>query len=154
MDLFHKVVHLVLDGTYLDGRVQQAGRPDYLLHDEPFGLAQFVLGRRGADIDLLAGHGLELLESQRPVVGGCGQAEAILDEYGLARMVAAEHGMDLRQGHMALVYEGDEIVGEIVDKAERPLAGLPPVEISGIILDTGTIAHLLDHLEIIFDALF
>ena len=68
-------------------------------------------------------------------------------------MVAAVHRPDLRQGDMALVYECDEIIREIVDEAERPFSGGAAVKISGIVLDTRTIAHLLDHLEVIFHPL-
>ena len=153
-DLLHEVVDLVLDGPDLDGRVQQAGRPDDLFHHEPFGLAELVVGWSGAHIDLLACHCLELVECQRAVVGCRRKAESILHEHGLARMVAAVHRVDLRERHVALVYERDEVVREIVYQAERPLAGLAPVEISGIVLDAGAVAHLLDHLQVILHPLF
>ena len=152
--LLDEVVDLVLYGPDLDGRVKQACGTHDLLNDQAFGLAQFIVGRRGAYIYLLACYGFELVEGERAVVRRGRQAEAILDQYGLAGMVSAEHRVYLRERHVALVDEGDEVVREIIDEAEWPLAGLPPVEIAGIVLDAGTVAHLLYHLEVIFDALF
>ena len=54
---------------------------------------------------------------------------------------------------MALVDEGDKILREIIDQAERPLTGLAAVQVSGVILDARTVAHLLDHLQVVFDPL-
>ena len=66
--LLDQVVHLVLGGPDLDGRVQQARGPHDLLHHQSFGLLEFVIRRSGADIDFLAGEMLELVEGQRTVV--------------------------------------------------------------------------------------
>ena len=54
---------------------------------------------------------------------------------------------------MALVYEGDEVLGEIVDKAERPLPLAASVEVAGVVLDARAIAHLLVHLEVVLHPL-
>ena len=54
---------------------------------------------------------------------------------------------------MALVDEGDEVLGKIVYEAERPLSGAPPVEVPGIILNAGAISEFLDHLHVVFDPL-
>ena len=54
---------------------------------------------------------------------------------------------------MALVYEGDEILWEIVEQAERSLAGLAPVKIAGIVLYAGAVAHLLYHLQVVLYSL-
>ena len=153
-DLLHQVVHLVLGGPDLDGRVQQAGRPDHLLHHQAFGLLQFVVGRRGADVDLLARQGLEFLELQGAVVGRRGQAEAVFDQHALAAVIAAVHGVHLRQRDVAFVHEGDEILREIVDQAEGALPFLAAVEVAGVVLDARAVAHLLDHLQVVLHALF
>ena len=68
-------------------------------------------------------------------------------------MVASVHCPDLWNSDVALVDEGHEIVREIVNEAERPLAFLSPVQISGIILDSGAVAHLLDHFQVVFHPL-
>ena len=69
-------------------------------------------------------------------------------------MVAAVHRVDLRERHMALVHEGYEIVREIVQQAEGALAGLTAVEIAAVVLYPWAVAHLLDHLEVVFHPLF
>ena len=152
-DLLHQVVHLVLGGPDLDGRVQQAGGPDDLLDHEAFGLLQLVVGGRGAHVYGLTGDGLKLVEGERTVVRRRGQAESVFHERRLAGMVAAEHRADLRQGDMALVDEADKVVREIVDQGERALARLAAVEIAGIILHARAVAHLLDHLDIVLHPL-
>ena len=68
-------------------------------------------------------------------------------------MVTAVHCPDLRDGDVALVDEGYEIIREIVNQAEGPLTGFPAVEVAGIILNPGAVPHLLDHLQIVLDPL-
>ena len=153
-DFFHQVVHLVFGGTHLHGRVQQSGGTHNLLHHQTFALFQLVIGRSGAYIHRLVRHSLEFVEGEGAVVGGGGQAEAVFHQGFLAGMVPAVHGADLRKGDMALVDEYQEILREIVDEGEGPLAGLPAVEVAGIVLHAGAVAHLLDHLHVIFHALF
>ena len=68
-------------------------------------------------------------------------------------MVSAVHGTDLRQGDVALIYEGYEIVREIVYKAERPLARLAAVKVAGIVLDPRAVAHFLNHLKVVLNPL-
>src|SRR3546814_15248182 len=55
------------------------------------------------DIDRLRAHLLPFLELQRPVVDAGRQAEAVLGERRLARVVAAEHAVELADGDVALV---------------------------------------------------
>ena len=54
---------------------------------------------------------------------------------------------------MAFVNESDEVILEIVNETERPLSGLPSVKISGIVLDSGAVAHLLHHFQVVFHPL-
>ena len=55
---------------------------------------------------------------------------------------------------MALVDDGQEVVREIINQAERPGSGFPPVEIAGIVLDAGAEAQFLDHFHIVGDPVF
>ena len=55
---------------------------------------------------------------------------------------------------MAFVNESDEVILEIVNETEWSLSGLPSVKISGIVLDSGAVAHLLHHFEIVLHPLF
>ena len=152
-DFFHEVVYLVLGGAYLDGRIQQAGGAYDLFHHQTFGLLQLIIGRRGAYINCLARDGLEFVEGEGAVVAGGGQAEAILHQRFLAGMVSAVHGADLGEGDVALINEYQEVVGEVVYEGEGPLAGLTAVEVAGIVFHAGAVAHLLDHLYVVFHAL-
>ena len=152
-DLFHQVVHLVLGGAYLDGRVQQAGGADNLFYHQALGLLQFVIGRGGAHVDGLAGDGFKLVKGEGAVVAGGGEAEAVLYQGFLAGVVSAVHSADLGEGYVALVYEYQEIVREIINEGEGPLAGFSAVKIAGVVLYAGAVAHLLDHFYVVFHAL-
>ena len=99
------------------------------------------------------GHLLKLLKAQRAVVEGGLEAEAVVHQVGLARLVATIHGTDLRHGHMALVDDGEEVVGKEVQQAERTHAGLTPVEVARVILDARAVAHLANHLQVVGHAL-
>ncbi len=152
--LLKQVIHLVLRRAHLNRRVKQPGRAHNLFYHKAFRLFEFILGRSRAHKDLLSGQRLELLELQRPVVGGCREAESVVNQHLLPRMVASVHRANLRNRHMALVDESDEILREIVHQAERAHTLLAAVEIARIILDAGAIAHLFNHLKVIFHPLF
>ena len=151
--LLDKVVYLVLGRTYLYRRVEKAGRPHQLLDDKTLRPLELVVGRSGADVHFLGGDCIELVERQRPVVRGRRKPEPIFDKDGFPGMVAAVHRPNLGYGDMALVNECDEVLREIVYQAERPLAGLPAVQVPRIILDPGAVAHLPDHLYVILHPL-
>ena len=55
-----------------------------------------------------------------------GQAEAVVDQGGLAAAVARVHRAHLRQGDVGLVDEGDELLGEVVDEDAGPAPGSRP----------------------------
>ena len=65
----------------------------------------------------------ELLPSQRTVVDGTRQPEAMLDESSLARHVAFVHSADLRHRHVRLVDDEHEVFGEVVEEAVGGRAG-------------------------------
>ena len=54
---------------------------------------------------------------------------------------------------MGLVDEADEVLGEVVDQAVRPLAGLAAVEDPRVVLDPRAEAHLAQHLHVVLRAL-
>ena len=68
-------------------------------------------------------------------------------------MVATVHRPDLRQCHMALINECYEILRKIIYKTERAHTLRPAVKITRIILDSRTISHLLDELQVILHPL-
>ncbi len=55
---------------------------------------------------------------------------------------------------MAFVYYGEEIFGEVVQKAERAVAFASAVEVARIVLDACAVAKLFYHLHVVSHALF
>ena len=117
-----------------------------MLDDDPLTLSQLILGRRSTDIEDARGESIELLVLQRAVIQRCGQAKPVLHETNLARAVASVHRMDLRDGHMALIYDQQIVTREVVQQAEGTLTGLPTIEVAGVVLDPRAIAKLTYHL--------
>ena len=95
----------------------------------------------------------KFIEFQRAVIQRRGQPEPILDEGFLAAAVAAVHASGLRQRHMALINEDDEILGEIIQQGVGHAAGGAPAQHAGVILDALAEADLLQHLDIVVGAL-
>ena len=95
----------------------------------------------------------ELVEPQRPVVEGRGQAEAVLDEHDLAAAVALVHAVQLGDGDVRLVDEHQEVVGEEVEQRVRRLAGLATGQDARVVLDAVAVAQLAQHLHVVLRAL-
>src|SRR5665811_2183014 len=66
--------------------------------------------------DRLARLGVPLLERQWTVVHRRGESEAVLDEDVLSRTVAGELSTNLRHRNMALIDDGEIVVGEVVEQ--------------------------------------
>ena len=109
---------------------------------------QLEVARRGRNVDHLRRERHELVELQRPVVERRRQPEAVLDERELARPVAVEHAADLRQRHVRLVDDHQEVGREVVEEAGGPLAGAPPGEVARVVLDARAGADLEHHLDV------
>ena len=148
-NLVQQVVDLVVCGTHENLGVEQSRRAYDLLYDDAFSLFKLVGCGSGGDIDDLPCEVLELLELQRTVVEGGGQAEAVLHKVALARAVVAPHGVKLRHGGVALVDDDEDVLGEEVEEAVGTLARLAPVEIAGVVLDARAVAKFLYHLHVV-----
>ena len=122
VDLAEQVVDLALGRPDVDLGVHETGRPDDLLHQHrrPF---QLVGPGGGGDEDGLVEPLLEFLECERPVIERARQAEAVLHEDVLAGLVAEEHPAGLRDRHVRLVDEHQEVGREVVEQRPRPAAG-------------------------------
>src|SRR3546814_3472317 len=72
-----------------------------------------------------------LVELQRPVVDAGRQAEAVLGQRRLARIVAFEHAADLRHGDVTLVDDEDRVLGQVLEKRRRRLARLAAGQANG-----------------------
>ena len=128
--LFQKVIHLIFCRPYLDRRIQQSCRSHHLLHHKSFGFFEFILSRSRTDEYLLPRNSLKFIELQRPVVGCGRQAEAVFHKDGFPGMVTAIHCPDLRKSHMALIYESDEVLREIIYQTERTHTLASTIEIA------------------------
>ena len=151
-DLAQQVVHLIPRRAHDDLRVDQAGGADDLLHHLLRAL-QLVGAGGGGDVDDLVHLLLELVELQRAVVVGGGQAEAVVHQRLLAGEVAVVHGANLGDGHVALVHQNQQILGEVVQQGERRLAALTTVEVAGVVLDAVAVADLPQHFDVVARAL-
>ena len=148
-DLADQVVDLALRRFDDDLRVDQAGRPDHLLDELAARLAQLVCAGRRRQIDRLADPVGELLPGQRPVVDRRRQPEPEVDEVALARHVALVHAADLRHGHVRLVDDEQEVLGEVVDQRGRRGARAAAVDVTRVVLDARTEPDLPHHLDVV-----
>src|SRR5919201_2690026 len=151
-DLVHQVVDLVARLAHLHLRIDDAGRPNDLL-DDPRGVVALELAGSGGHEHDLTRAREELVECLRPVVERAWQAEAVVHKCLLARAVALVHAADLRDGLVRLVDEADEVLGEEVEQAVRPLARLAAVEEARVVLDPVAEPELAQHLHVELGAL-
>ena len=152
VDFADQVVDLPLDRAHHDLRIEQAGWTDNLLDHLP-GTGQLIFAGRGGNIDDLVESLVELLEVQRAVVIGRGQAEPVLDQTLLARAVAVIHGAHLRQGDVALVHDEQKILGEIIDQRKRRGTRRTARKHARIVLNTAAKTDLLQHFNVVPRAL-
>ena len=134
-DTSEEIVDLPLHGLHLDAGVDEARRADDLLHDLASRLLKLVRGRRRRHVESLSDALEPLLELQRPVVEGRGEAEAVLDERLLAGPVAVVHGSHLRERLVALVDDRQVVGREVVEEGRRRLSGSAAREMAGVVLD-------------------
>ena len=146
--LVQKVVYLAAYRPELHLRIEQARRPDDLLHLVLAHVLLVVAGGRG-HIDELGDALLELVEAQRPVVERGRKAEAVVHERDLARAVALVHAPDLRYRHVRLVDDAEHVAREVVDQRVRGLARPAAVHVPRVVLDAGAVAHGLEHLDVV-----
>ena len=149
VDLLHQIVDLPGDGPDLHPGVQQSRGADHLLHHLVRPLLLIGAGG-GGDKDGLSNAALELLELQRPVVVGAGEAEAVFHQGVLPGVVPVVHGPDLGQGNVALVHEQHKIVGEEVQQRHGGGALGPLGDDAGVVLNAGAIPQLCHHLHVVF----
>ncbi len=79
----------------------------------------FKFCRRCADVNDLVGNLHELVEIERPIIEGAGQAEPVIYKDALARAVAFVHSADLRDGGVRFIDDDQKIFREKVDNRVR-----------------------------------
>src|SRR5581483_8206770 len=102
----------------------------------------------GGDVDGLADADFELFEAEWAVVHGGGEAEAVVDEVLFAGAVAVPHAVELRDGDVGFVDEGEEVAGEVVEEGWWGLAGETAGEVARVVFDAVAVADGFDHLEV------
>ena len=153
-DLAQQVIHLAIRGTHLHDRIKHPGGANHLFGHLALALGHLPVAGGGAHEDGLLRLLPEFITLERPVVGGAGQAEAVLDQHLLAALVAVVHGLQLGAGDMALIHHQQPVVGEVIDQAFRRRAGGATGQVAGVILNAVAVAHLLQHLQVVGGALF
>ena len=151
-DLPDEVVDLPVHRADLHPGVQEPRGPDDLLHN----LARagpLVLAGGGGDIHHLVEPFFKLVELQRAVIEGAGQAEAVLHQGGFPGPVAVEHGPHLGEGGVALVDEEHKVFWEIVQQGMGRRPHWTALDHPGVIFDAGAVAQLLHHLNVVHGAL-
>src|SRR5262249_4030264 len=82
-------------------------------------------------------------------VGECARkTEAVFHERRLTAVVTRVHPSHLRHGHMRFVHHQEEIFGKEVQKRVGRLAWLTVAEPAGIVLDSGAVTYLKQHLDV------
>ena len=152
VDLAQQVLDLPFHRLDDDTRVQQARGADDLFHDL-CGLCAFKIAGRGRNEHRLVQLRLKLLEFERAVVKCRRQAEAEVHKAFFAGVIAAVHGAQLGQHHMALVHKQQEILGEIIQQCCRRGTGRTARQNSGVVLDALAGAHFGKHLNVVIGAL-
>ena len=77
----------------------------------------------------------------------------MLNKRNFARSVAFVHAANLWHRHVALVYDAEHVLGEVVNQGKRRFARLTPVQMTRVVLDAVAKAHRLEHLEVIIGPL-
>lgn len=154
LDLLDEVINLIISSTDLDRRVDDAGGTDDLFDDKALGFSELVIGRSSRNVDRSTSKALELIEFQGAVVASSRKTKAVFNEVLLTSTVATVHSADLGKRNVGLVDYEEVILGKVIEQAERRSPGRAAVEITRVILDTGAITNLLDHLEVELGTLF
>ena len=104
-------------------------------------------GRRGDEHELVDLF-LKFTKGEGPVVHRRGQTEAVIDQGLFPSEVSVEHTVQLRNRHVALVHDDQEIVREIVNQCIRRRAGRKAGQIPGIVFNARAEAGLAHHFDI------
>src|ERR1700693_4618410 len=76
-----------------------------------------------------------------------------IDQYRLARAVAAIHPAYLRNRHVTLVDKEQRVFREVVQQRRRRLSGESARKMTRVVLDSGAETHLGQQLEVVHRSL-
>jgi len=152
-NFFEQVINLTGGWADFYLGINQTGRADDLL-DDMVGALQFIGARGGAGIDGVAHVLLKLIESQRAVIHGRGEAEAVFNQGAFTRAVTVVHPPNLGDGHMGLVNDEQVITGEVINQRPGWGPGGALVQLAGVVFDAGAVTNFAEHFKVITTALF
>ena len=144
-----QIIYLIDAGAYFYWWFYKAGRSNDLFYYYTFAFFQLIFSRCGAHKNNLRHQSLKLIEVQWSVVQCRWQPEPKVYQIHLARPIPAIHAAYLRNGHMAFIYNQQEVIREIVQQAEWSCAGFASVQKSGVVFYTTTVAQFLYHFQVI-----
>ena len=147
VDLSDQVIDLSLYRAHLYFRIQQTCGTNDLLCPQQFMLL-LIIGRSGGYEHHLVDMRLEFLKVQRSIIQCRGQTETVVHQCLLSRAVPGIHTADLWDRHMGLVHDDQEIIRKKVQQRHGRCSRRKSVQMSGIVLDTGTETGLPEHLNI------
>ena len=148
LNLVYQVVDLPTGWADLNRGINETGRPDDLLNDDPLGSLDFIRPRGGRDVDHLVHAALELGKGQRAIVKGGRETESVLDQSLLPGAVSPVHAVKLRDRLVGLIDDDQGILREIVHKRRRGFPGHPAGEMARVVLDALARSDLSHHFEI------
>ena len=153
MNFCQQVVYLVETGTHFYFGIGETSGTNHLFHNKPLAFGHLVISRRSTDVYGALRQSLKLLKFKRPVVQSRRQPKTVLHQILLATEIAPVHGPDLGNGNVTLINHRHKIIGEIIQQTEGTRPREATVEVTTVILNTGTVAQLPYHLQVIIHPL-
>ena len=147
-NLLKQIINLTLGRLDHNLRVNQTGRANNLLHIT-ISLRQLILTRGRRKVNRLTDTLQELLPLQRAVIHRRRQTETMLHQGALTRHITLIHGTNLRNRHVRLVNNQQEIIREIIQQTVRGATGGTTVNMARVVLNAIAEAHLLHHFQVV-----
>ena len=142
-----QIIDLSLHRTDGNLRIQKSGGANDLLDTEQL---MFILIdiRRCRHEQHLVNLALKLFEVQRTVVKGRRKTEPIIHQRSLSGTVTCIHSPHLGNRNMGLIHNNEKIVREEIHQGHRRCPFRHKVQMSGVVLNTGTEAGLPHHFDV------
>ena len=138
VDLGQQIVDLGRRRPNFHHRVDQPGGPHHLL-DNLIGMFLLIGSRRGRHKYRLRHQSLPLIEAQRSVIQGRGQAKAVVHQSFLARSISFIHSAQLRDSGMGLIDNHQRIARQVIEQGRRWRTGVAAGQVARVIFDTRAI---------------
>ncbi len=77
----------------------------------------------------------------------------MFDQGALAGVVPVEHTVNLGDSEVGLVHHQEKVLREVIKEGGGATSGGAPVQVTGVVLDTGAKPHLQHHFQVVAHAL-